>query len=163
MGDEIGALPPSLRESEEAASASPLFQRAALLDGLGMFPKSNSHRRRVGRVPYLMTLQGVLAGESLSTWVAEEGFVTGVGVPVSFQIVLAIEGQGAHIASKRAGRGGRILHRTVDRGLWRVLRLGVAVGHRDGLGSVRFRGCVIIVVVQRRVCDDGGHRLPGGV
>lgn len=49
-----------------------LFHWAALLDGL---------------VP----LKGVLASEGFSTEFAEEGFISGVGIPVAFKVVLAIE------------------------------------------------------------------------
>lgn len=46
--------------------ASSLFQRAALLDGL-VFICQCHITREWGMLPYLMPLQGVLAGESLST------------------------------------------------------------------------------------------------
>jgi len=39
-----------------------------------------------------MSLQGVLAGESLSTGLAEERFVAGVCIPVAFEVVLTIKG-----------------------------------------------------------------------
>jgi len=98
---------------------SSLFQWAALLDGL-------------------MPLQGVLAGESLSTRLAKERLFPVMRISVSLQVVLTIEGQRTHIAGKRARRGSGILHGTVDRRLGNILRLGLAVRHLGRLGSVGF-------------------------
>jgi hypothetical protein len=72
-----------------------------------------------------------------------------MGVPMSLQVVLTIEGQCTHIASKRAWRGSRVLHGTVDRGLRHILCLGLAVSHLCRLGSLRFRGAPIVAVIYR--------------
>ena len=112
----------------------------------------------------LMPLQGVLTGEGLSTGLAEKRFVTSMGIPMTLQVVLTIKGQSTHIAGEWAWGGSRILHGTVDRGLWNILRRvrGVVL-HLGRLRPVWFRGTVVIVVVQLSVGHDRRHRLSGSV
>ena len=82
---------------------------------------------------------------------------------MSLQVVLAIEGQGTHIASERAWRGSRILHGRADWRLWHILCLGLAIRHLGRLRSVGFRGVVVVAIVKVGVCHDRRHRLTGGV
>lgn len=147
----------------EDARDSTLFQRAALLDGLTFLDQYHTPRER-GIFPYLMSLEGVLTSESLSARLAEEGFVSGMSIPMSFQVMLTVEGQGTHIASEWAWWRSRILHRTVDWRLWHVLCLGLVISRQLGcLWSAGFRGTMVAVIIQLRVGHDRGHRLPRGV
>lgn len=63
-----------------------LFQWATLLDGLAFLDQRLYHTERGGGGVFadLVPFQGVLTGESLSTGLAQERFVTGVGIPVAF-------------------------------------------------------------------------------
>ena len=113
-----------------------------------------------------MPFKCVLTGESLSTWVARERLFSVVRVAMALQIVLAIEGQSAHIAGERARGGSGILHGNIsDRGLLhkRILRLGVVVRHSVRLRPVGIGGPMIAIVVKLMVVRDGGCRLPGGI